>query len=206
MKNTLKITFILVMLLITSCSSDKDTIRISTLEGLQAAKQLAITSFGADLEVYRFELYSKEDLNSDLGSITIKYLKDGKLFSRRYTTKTNYVEATLEDEKLLNDAFQKKIHIKNTQGKLKISDLDVDAMFSNVNKGVVLIEEEMEIDNYQVREYYVEADSKTNKVSSDFEIHVTEPNNETIEGRNIVTNFYEVEFKADENGEITIKD
>lgn len=206
MKNTLKITFILVMLLITSCGSDKDTIRISTLEGLQAAKQLAITSFGADLEVYRFELYSKEDLNSDLGSITIKYLKDGKLFSRRYTTKTNYVEATLEDEKLLNDAFQKKIHIKNAQGKLKISDLDVDAMFSNVNKGVVLIEEEMEIDNYQVREYYVEADSKTNKVSSDFEIHVTEPNNETIEGRNIVTNFYEVEFKADENGEITIKD
>lgn len=206
MKNTLKITFILVMLLITSCSSDKDTIRISTLEGLQAAKQLAITSFGADLEVYRFELYSKEDLNSDLGSITIKYLKDGKLFSRRYTTKTNYVEATLEDEKLLNDAFQKKIHIKNAQGKLKISDLDVDAMFSNVNKGVVLIEEEMEIDNYQVREYYVEADSKTNKVFSDFEIHVTEPNNETIEGRNIVTNFYEVEFKADENGEITIED
>lgn len=205
MKNTLKITFILVMLLITSCGSDKGTIRISTLEGLQAAKQLAMTSFGADLEVYRLEFYSKEDLNSDLGSITIKYLKDGKLFSRRYTTKTNYAEATLEDEKLLNDAFQKKFHIKNAQGKLKISDLDVDAIFSNVNKGVVLIEEEVEIDNYQVREYYVEVDTKTNKISSDFEIHVTEPNNETIEGRNIVTNFYEVEFMVDENGELTIK-
>ncbi|MDO6492497.1 MULTISPECIES: hypothetical protein [unclassified Cellulophaga] len=206
MKNTLKITFILIMLAITSCGSDKDTIRISTLEGLQAAKQLAITSFGADLEVYRFELYSKEDLNSDLGSITIKYLKDGKLYSRRYATKTSHVEATLEDEEALSDTFQKNFYIKNAQGKLKISDIDVDAMFSNINKGVVLIEDEMEIDNYQVRKYYIEANSKTNKVSSDFEIHVTEPNNETIEGRNIVTNFYEVEFEADENGELTIKD
>ncbi|WBU89032.1 hypothetical protein [Cellulophaga omnivescoria] len=204
MKNALKISFILITLLITSCSSDKDTIKISTLEGLQAAKQLAITNFGADFEVYDFELYSKGDLDSDLGRITIKYLKDGKLYQRVYNTTTTNNKASLDDEKLLSDAFQKSFFVKNSQGKIKISDIDIDTMFANINKGVVIIKKEMEIDNYQVRKYKIKADTKTNKISSDFEIHFTEPNNETIEGRNIVTNFYELEFKGDENNNITV--
>lgn len=202
-----KIASVFMLVLITSCGgSGEETIRISTPEGLAKAKELMVSSFGPDLEIHKLRLNSSEDLSSDLGSIEVNYLKDGKLYTRTYKSKTNYTETILEDEELRSKNFQSEFFIKNAQGKLKISDIDVNAIMANIDKAVTLVSEEIEVKNYQVRNYYLSVDPKTNKVTADFELHVTKPDNKSIEGRNIVTNFYEVNFSSDEEGNVAIED
>ncbi|MCL5244545.1 hypothetical protein M4I21_01915 [Cellulophaga sp. 20_2_10] len=202
-----RIASVFMLVLITSCGgSSEETIRISTPEGLAKAKELMVSSFGPDLEIYKLRLNSAEDLSSDLGTLAISYHKDGKLYTRTYNSKTDYKEAALGEEELQSKNFQSAFFIKNAQGKLKVSDIDVTAIMANIDKAVALVSEEIEVKNYQVRNYYLSVDSKTNKVTADFELHVTKPDNKSVEGRNIVTNFYEVKFSSDEEGNVTIKD
>ncbi|WP_117880793.1 hypothetical protein [Aureibaculum luteum] len=204
MKNLLKITSICLVFTLFSCGGS-DAPQMNTKDGLEKIKTIANEKFGSDMEVYSMTIYSQEDLNSSLGLVTMKYIKDGKRYSRMYSEKTAHTEAKLQDEKADSDSFQKKMFLDKAQGKMKISDIDTDKIIANIDKALTLMGED--VDTHQLRNYTINVDPKTNAITSDFELHVTQKGEGTsIEGRNIVTNFYEANFEADAEGNVVMTD
>ena len=96
MKNLLKITSICLVFTLFSCGGS-DAPQMNTKDGLERIKTIANEKFGSDMEVYSMTIYSQEDLNSSLGLLTVKYIKDGKRYSRMYSEKTAHTEAKLQD-------------------------------------------------------------------------------------------------------------
>ncbi|QCX38895.1 hypothetical protein FF125_10780 [Aureibaculum algae] len=204
MKNLLKITSICLVFTLFSCGGS-DAPQMNTKDGLEKIKTIANEKFGSDMEVYSMTIYSQEDLNSSLGLVTIKYIKDGKRYSRMYSEKTAHTEAKLQDEKADSDSFQKKLFLDKAQGKMKISDIDTDKIIANIDKALTIIGED--VATHQLRNYTINVDPKTNAITSNFELHVTQTGEGTsIEGRNIVTNFYEANFEADAEGNVEMTD
>ena len=204
MKNLLKITSICLVFTLFSCGGS-DAPQMNTKDGLEKIKTIANEKFGSDMEVYSMTIYSQEDLNSSLGLVTIKYIKDGKRYSRMYSEKTAHTEAKLQDEKADSDSFQKKLFLDKAQGKMKISDIDTDKIIANIDKALTIMGED--VATHQLRNYTINVDPKTNAITSNFELHVTQKGEGTsIEGRNIVTNFYEANFEADAEGNVEMTD
>ena len=204
MKNLLKITSICLVFTLFSCGGS-DAPQMNTKDGLERIKTIANEKFGSDMEVYSMTIYSQEDLNSSLGLLTVKYIKDGKRYSRMYSEKTAHTEAKLQDEKADSDSFQKKMFLDKAQGKMKISDIDTDKIIANIDKALTIMGED--VATHQLRNYTMNVDPKTNAITSNFELHVTQKGEGTsIEGRNIVTNFYEANFEADAEGNVVMKD
>ncbi|MBJ2174492.1 hypothetical protein JBL43_09605 [Aureibaculum sp. A20] len=204
MKNLLKITSICLVFTLFSCGGS-DAPQMNTKDGLEKIKTIANEKFGSDMEVYSMTIYSQEDLNSSLGLVTIKYIKDGKRFSRMYSEKTEHTEAKLQDEKADSDSFQKKMFLDKAQGKMKIGDIDTDKIIANIDKALTIMGDD--VDTHQLRKYTLNVDPKTNAITCDFELHVTQKGEGTsIEGRNIVTNFYEANFEADAEGNVVMTD
>ena len=204
MKNLLKITSICLVFTLFSCGGS-DAPQMNTKDGLEKIKTIANEKFGSDMEVYSMTIYSQEDLNSSLGLVTIKYIKDGKRYSRMYSEKTAHTEANLQDEKADSDSFQKKLFLDKAQGKMKISDIDTDKIIANIDKALTIMGED--VATHQLRNYTINVDPKTNAITSNFELHVTQKGEGTsIEGRNIVTNFYEANFEADAEGNVEMTD
>ena len=169
MKNLLKITSICLVFTLFSCGGS-DAPQMNTKDGLEKIKTIANEKFGSDMEVYSMTIYSQEDLNSSLGLVTIKYIKDGKRYSRMYSEKTAHTEAKLQDDKALTIMGE-------------------------------------DVATHQLRNYTINVDPKTNAITSNFELHVTQKGEGTsIEGRNIVTNFYEANFEADAEGNVEMTD
>ena len=122
-----------------------------------------------------------------------------------YSEKTAHTEANLQDEKADSDSFQKKLFLDKAQGKMKISDIDTDKIIANIDKALTIMGED--VATHQLRNYTINVDPKTNAITSNFELHVTQKGEGTsIEGRNIVTNFYEANFEADAEGNVEMTD
>lgn len=195
MKNLLNITAIVTAFTLFSCGGS-DVPQMNTKEGLDKIKSLAAEKFGMDLEVSSFRLNSQQDLNSDLGFITIDYIKEDKVYQRMFMEKTEHTDAVLNDEEVKTD---KKRDLERNQGKLKIGDLDTSQIVAKINEALKLIGEDVE--EHHIKNYYVNVDSKTNAITSNFEIHFTQKGESArLEGKNIVTNYYEANFKVDSKG------
>lgn len=198
MKKTFFYLLMAASITLTSCGGGKAT-NLNTPEGVKSVKQLVIEQFGGDTEVYSMLLSAEEDLSSDVGSIVIRYLKDDVIYSRQYMD-FSAIPAKLNDEK--KERIQGKTFTKNKQGKVKISDLNFDMITNNFNKAVELIGSEYE--DFQLNSFMFSVNNK-NEVSADFEIQATKAGEGTsMEGRNIVTNFYEFEFDVNEEGELSV--
>ncbi|MDY7394110.1 hypothetical protein UMM65_02575 [Aureibaculum sp. 2210JD6-5] len=197
-KNLLKITAICLVFTLFSCSGS-DAPQMNTKEGLEKIKSIAVEKFGGDLEVNSLNLSSQQDLNSDLGFIIVNYLKDDKPHSRMYVEKTEHTDAKLNDEEA------KSGNKDRYQGKMKISDLDTNKIIANIDKALAIMGEDVK--EHHLKSYIINVDPKTNAITANFELHVTQKGEGTsIEGRNIVTNFYEANFEADAEGNVVMTD
>ena len=197
---TLSSLIILLSLFFVSCSGDK--LSLSSPEDISKIKSIVLEKFDEDLEIYSLSLSSFKELNGEFQYAEVDYLKDGKSYSRLYNAYPG-IKPKLEDEKMGNESFQTPFHLKSKQGKVKLKDISFEKIPEQATKAFELINEEF--DNYVLHSYDI--DSKTNKISAIMQFHCTPNEGLTgIQGRNIVTNYYEINFDVDQNGTVTIKE
>jgi len=207
MKNLfLKITLVLLPVFFISCGSESK-LRISTSEDLEKVKALAIEQFGEDIEIYELGLTQGEDLSNDLGSIDIWYHKDDKKkYSNAYNVQTYGDAPNLRGEKLHESTtkFIPKWDRPENKGKLKIKDIDFDKILVDLETALDQIED---LGTWSLKSYTSKVAPKTNRLTSRFTVQITPSENATnLEGRNIVTNYYEYTFEVNEEGELLVKD
>ncbi len=191
-------------LLLTSCEGVfEGGYNMNNAEGLKELKTEFTENFGADKEVYNFSMTASDHMTSEFGSAKIKYLEDGLSFSRDYNG-TLEVGKRIKEPVKANEAFQKDFFLKKNQGKLKVKDLDFSFIVTKFNEACALISSEYHDFTLYSWSYEV---SNDNAVSSDFTIEGTKKGESTqIEGRNVVTNYYEFKFQVDKEGKILIED
>ncbi|MBO0591539.1 hypothetical protein I2486_08970 [Cellulophaga sp. E16_2] len=194
----------LVSIAVTSCS-DKDTVKLTAgEEGHDKLKQLVVDQFGGDREVFRINFSALDDLDASIGFITLTYLKDGKLYSQAYNGSLRDEAMRLGEEEI-NKFNQTEMSIQKSQGKLKLSDLDLTAI--NKDAELILLELDDDFSEYSIRSYSINVAPKTNELSSVIKIQYTPTEGATsLEGKSIVTNYYEVQAEINATGDITYKE
>lgn len=201
--------FILLLstVLMTSCGESNE-INIVTNEGLVKLKELAVTQFGENQEVYSFSMYSEEDLNQNLGSMSIKYFKeDSEIYSNTYNVITYGEDPNLTGEEKQEQItkFRPKWNTPEGNGKVKVKDLDFASILPNILKAKELLGDN--VGNIYIKNYYIKAEPKTNALTANFKLQFTPTDNATsLEGRNIVTNYYEADFEVNANDEVILKE
>ncbi len=175
----------------TSCEKINPN-NLNTPEGVTNVKNLVSEKFGTDLSVVNLMLSASEDLSSDIGLVNVYYTKDGKTYKRTYMDYPS-VDPVLEDEE------ESKFH-KDAKGSVKLADLDFGMLTKYFGEATKMIGDKYE--GFQMSSWTFDI-SDDNKTSANFKIQATEVGEGTsMEGRNIVTNFYEFEFEVDEEGNL----
>ncbi|MFI8603569.1 hypothetical protein ACIGCP_03865 [Cellulophaga baltica] len=194
----------LISIAVTSCGG-KDTVKLTAgEEGHDKLKQLVVDQFGGDREVFRINFSASDDLDASIGFITLTYLKDGKLYSQAYNGSLRDEAMRLGEEEI-NKYNQTEISIQKSQGKLKVSDLDLTAI--NKDAELILLELDDDFSEYSIRSYAINVAPKTNELSSVIKIQYTPTEGATsLEGKSIVTNYYEVQAEINAAGDITYKE
>lgn len=199
MKNIL-ITIIGVALL-TSCGNSGN--QINSAEGLKEIKNLVEESFGEDKEIYSFSLKAKDHLTSEMGQFRIGYLEDGVDYSRYYNTIFGSGNE-LQDAEKADESFQKEFFLKSKQGKIKLKDINYNLIQTKYEEAIKLISEKYTDFTLYKWEYEVANDGS---ITADFTIEATKEGEATsMQGRNIVTNYYEFPFKMNADQSLEYKE
>ena len=153
---------------------------------------MALSKFGEDKEVYKFSIETKDHLTSEASYLSINYLEEKLDYGQTYYFSLNGKEKLEEPEKA-RDNFQTKFFLKNKQGKVKIKDLDFNIITAKFNEGVAMISDEYESFTLHSWDYNV---NNNGEVTADFTIEARKKGESTsLEGRNVVTTYYEFPFK-----------
>lgn len=189
---------------LTSCGGGSDTINLNNPESNVKIQELANKNFGEGKEIYALTLETKDHLTSELKSIDIDYLEDGIDYNRNYNL-ANEEGKKLEEPKKANDNFQTKFFLKNKQGKIKLKDLDFTIIHTKYNEALMMIPEgEYEKFTLHSWEYIV---NNSGEITAEFVIEGTKVGEGTsVEGRNIVTNYYEFPFVMNAKKEVAFDD
>lgn len=188
---------------LTSCGGILSGDKLTDAEGLKAIKTIVETEFGAETEVYALQISSTDHLTSEFGSARISYLEEGVDFSRTYMQIVG-ANNQLQEPKEASKAFQKEFFLKNKQGKVKIKDLDFNLVLTKYNEAAAMVSDEYESLTLYSWSFNVENDGM---ISAKFTIEATlKGEGNTMQGRNIVTNYYEFEFEMNKDGEIIPQD
>ncbi len=163
-------------------------------DGVAQVKDIAEDQFGGDREIYSLMLATKDHLTSDLMMIHVGYTKDDK----------NYSQSYLVEQEILDD--EKSNSFKNNGGhQIKISDIDFDQITTKYNEAVKLLDEQGEMEDYTLHNWTYRM-NRNGKLESTFTVEATKKGESAgLQGRNIVTNYYEFNFEVDENGELVVK-
>ncbi len=200
--------FLLLSVLLVSSCSDDNKISIITNEGLVKLKDLAVNQFGENTEIYSFAISSQDDLNENLGSMTIEYFKEDKeIYSNTYNVVAYGDESNLmgEEKKEQITKFRPKWKTPEGNGKIKIKDIDLANVLPNILKAKEMLGDD--VGNIYIKHYTVKAEPETNAITARFNLQFTPKENATsLEGKNIVTNYYEADFEVNANGEVILKE
>ncbi len=199
MKTKILSTLILLSLFLTSCGEE---LHLDNVEDIPKIKATVFEKFGENLEVYSLSLSSMNDLSDRFQIARVDYIKDKKSYNRVYVGSPG--KPKLHDEKInTNTTFLLKGKQKRSQVKLK--DISFEKIPDQAAKAFELIKDEF--NNYVLHSYDFDVDSKTNEISAKMQFHCTPNGGSTsFQGRNIVTNYYEVDFDIDAKGNITLRE
>ena len=191
-------------LLLTSCGDVfEGGWNINNSEGIKELKTEFLENFDGEKEVNEFAITAKDHMTSEFGKAKIKYLTDGVAYEQSYKDNINSGK-TLEDEAKISNAFQTDFFIKQMKGKVKIKDLDFASIATKFNEACTTIPAEFE--NFTLYNWTFEANKK-DEITSSFTIEASKKGEGTsVQGRNIVTNYYEFNFGVNKEGELEIKD
>lgn len=169
---------------------------LNTVEGIANIKSIVTENFG-NKEVYQLSLYATQELSSELGSITVNYLENGKDYSQLYSTLIP--DKSLQEPK--ESSTQDEFFLKSKQGKINVSDFDFDLISKKYEEASKMIEG---YENFQLYNWIYSVDNDNN-ITANFTIHATQIGEDAERsGRMEITNYYEFEFNVDSDGQLTI--
>jgi len=184
--------------LLTSCGKS-DPISLNNPESITKIEELVKSSFGEDKDIHSLTIDTKDHLTSEVEDIEIGYLDNGLDYRRSYNF-TNEEGKELAEPTKVRDNFQTKFFLRDKQGKIKIKDLDFKLITAKLDEAVKIIPEEYENFTLHSWEYIVTNDGG---LTAEFTIEATKEGEGTsVQGRNIVTNYYEFPFKMNAKKEI----
>ncbi|WP_109830147.1 hypothetical protein [Reichenbachiella versicolor] len=192
---------ILAGVLLASCGGGY--IDLNDPDSYEEMKELAIDSFGEDLEVYGFSLGSKDHLSSEMRYISVDYIKDGVDYERSYDL-INGEGNELEEPEMASKSFQTEFFMRNKQGKLKVKDIDFELINTKYEEAISFLAEQYTDFVLYSWEYEVANDGT---ITAEFMVEATLiGESTTMSGRNVITNYYQFSFKMNENQELELKE
>ena len=176
---------------------------ISNQEGLAKVKKLIEESFGPEKEVFSLSIGTKDHLTSEFGSASVGYLDNGLQYSHDYNVVFGDGQE-LQEPKMASKSFQKPFFLKKLQGKVKVKDFNYDQLLNKYQEAINMIPQEFE--SFELHEWKYEVNNQ-NKITAKFVIEGTKKGEKTsLQGRQMVTNYYQFSFKMDESGKLSLKE
>lgn len=178
-----------------SCGSPETIYDLDQAGEIEEIKKELIAAAG-DIMAYEITLNSNEELTTSLNNVEVvtnEAATEGTLNRNSYRL-TDPVES---DVKLIDSEFSVRVYKKNDPKKL--SEID----FSLVEKNIATAKAQIpsEYVDHSIYSYRIEFDD--NKRADTFTINcLKEGESDYMEGREMITNYYEFQFEMNENGEV----
>ncbi len=188
---------------LTSCSDIGDAFsgdpKIDDSEDLKELATDIVKAFGKDKEVYRLDIETREELNSEFLYASIGYIENGEDYKRSYKTHP-------QDGRVLEDpnksSVQAEVHLRSKQGKAKLSDFNFKKIIPSYSKACKMIPKEFE--DFSLHSWSFRVDLE-NQITSKFTIHGTKVGEGSHrEGNMSVTDYYEFIFELNQDGDIVV--
>ncbi|WP_299781213.1 hypothetical protein [uncultured Formosa sp.] len=195
MKNILKTFLAVLVLTLSSCGADALVPKnLDNADDISKIKATVEEKLGADKMVNKLILRADDYLSSQFERAQITYIRDGKEYSQDYFLKV------VNDPK--KSIIQRNLH----DGAIKISEFNFEQIPPSFNKAVEIIKSETdEYHDFVMYEWEFVVD-KNNKVTSTFTLNGTKKSEGShMEGKSIVTNYYEFEFTFDKDGNLQLE-
>jgi len=151
--------------------------------------------------IYDIRLATTSDFSTEMNVITVTFMEPGSSEVKKYNITVPGNQEPRDNSKFVD----RKLKNKTVEEGVKLSDADFSQIASNINKGAEIIKpENMNLDG--VNYYQITFDKDPLKAIHAFSI-LSKAGTEfgSKHGRAaLVTNYYEVKFKADASGNVTV--
>lgn len=195
--NTLKAIILCAAITAVSCNKES-SYGLENKEGLKNVKEKIIATHGTDKKVYQLNITAADHLSLDWGSSEIRFVENGKNMTQRFTLVP--VEK-LHDPK--PTTIQSEFSLKDKQGSLSVQHFDFDQIDTKVKEAFNIVPKEF--DNLTLHSFTYTVDND-NKISADFVIEGKKKGESSqMQGKRIVSNYYEFRFGMDNTGKIEMK-
>ncbi|RZL19390.1 MAG: hypothetical protein EOO96_26090 [Pedobacter sp.] len=176
-----------------------DDKNIKTVAGLNSIKEKIVSAFGADKMVYSATIMAKDHMNNEFMYAGISFLEKGVDMSQ---------DLIILPEERINPAKSKTIQnplvLKNKQGAVALKDLKFEEIEAKVKQGEALIPADYE--DFHLYRWVYNIDNDKN-ITADFTLEAARKGEKSeTKGRMEISNYYEMNFKMDENGVVRIAD
>ncbi len=184
----------------TACSSFESK-KISNKEDLAAFKEEIKSTF-PDKNILDISFMASENLKDDIGIVSVFYYTDGKVYQQTYTSfnkswgdpsKSSLFQADGDDE------LKKRLK--------SVDDFDFSKTTDYFNQAISVVKEMTdEFEGFKL--YSIEQESLADGTFEiEFTLNATKVGEgTTLEGRNRVINYYEINFKVNDKGEVEYVD
>ena len=192
------ILYVAVGLLLTACSSAP---KMDSAEGFENVISTVTGKVDSKYEIIKVMAFERDKLTNELGMIIVSMYYEGKPYS---LTITENVEPEIKEGKGSYNGDVNKI-----KG-IDFAQLDKDKYRSYIEQAVEIFSEatgDVEYVYKGVASFTIGNNGKGEDVTYDIDINFTEKDASTkVQGRNIVTEYYTIEFRVDKDGNLKMVD
>lgn len=155
----------------------------------------------AEYKVISAYWYEREELSNSMEYLLVEMVgADGKLYSQTFKVGGDH-----QGPNEISESRSNRTYDFETMNHLAAEDFDATAITGYINAAKTEIPEEYSFES--VHDYRLKIDAASGEKTSDFNIYVTEKGNKTsLEGRNIVTTYYEFEFEVLADGTVVMEE
>lgn len=185
------------VLALASCSGLTSNTDMKTKEGIESVAQMIKDNFG-DKQICDINLYAQDHLEESFGFMNVNYLDNGVTKTQSYHDMNDVGLGDPEEE----TSFP---YDEKKDGLIKGSDIDLSFVPAKFDEAVKQIQElSDEYEGFVLNSISLDID-KDGKFYGDMTLEGTKKGEGTsLEGRNIVTNYYEFDFDLNADGTVEL--
>lgn len=185
-------------ILLASCSGGfGGSPELSSDEGIKEIKEILSSNFG-DKDIFDLSISAEEHLDDNLGLIIVKYVDGGKSYSQTYHTTAGI--GLGDPKEVTSFAFDEKKHSLKKGSEVDFS--FIPKKFEEAKKIITDLSDEYE--GFVLYSFDLGV-NKDGNFEGDILLEGTKiGEGSSMQGRNVVTNYYEFDFDLNEDGTIEI--
>ena len=195
---TKTIIYVAALLMLCACSS---TTKMDSVEGFEEVIATVNKHVDKKYEIVSIKVFEEDKLSNNLGSIYVGMYHEGKSFE---LTIHSGMEPELSDGKGSYNGDVSKI-----KG-IDLTKIDKEKLRAYIEQAVEEVSEaagDVEYVYRGVGNFSIDNNGKGDEIKYDFSINIVEKEGATRqEGRRIVTDYYEVKFDVDKDGNMKMRD